>query len=400
MSRVLGRGRVGPCCWLLALSVGQAWLAAGCGARSPLEPGELQAAAAGTAPSQPPAGFSDPPNLATGGAPAMPSGGRPASLPRAGGPAVGGAAGQPAMEPMQPQCETIEVTIDELRPSVTLLVDQSGSMREGYPEDESPDTRWTLVREALLAPNTGVVPSLQRSIQFGLVFYTSHNGYSSGACPLLSAVQNVTNNYRAISGLYDSTWPDDDTPTGAALLQVARNILAAERRSTEVLLLVTDGDPDTCEQPDPQDGQVEAIAGARAVHEAGIDFYVLGISGDISGDKLQQLANAGQGKPLDAIWGVDPEAAQPFQASASVAGLTGQLRDILARVPLCEIELDRPVGLDQLAAGQVTLDGKALALGNPNGFRLKDASHLEIVGQACETLRDSGKRLSVRISCD
>jgi hypothetical protein len=338
--------------------------------------------------------------MATGGAPATPSGGQAPTVPLAGSSALGGAAGKPPVKPTDPECESIVVTIDELRPSVTLLVDQSGSMRAGYPERESPDTRWTLVREALLNPQTGVVPGLQHSIQFGLVFYTSRNGYSSGACPILSAVQNVTNNYAAISELYESTRPDDDTPTGAALQQVVRNILASERRSTEVLLLVTDGDPDTCEQPDPQNGQLEAIAGAQAVHQAGIDFYVLGISSDISGDKLQQLANAGQGKPLDAVWGVDAEAAQPFQASASVAGLTSQLHDILARVPLCEIELERPVALDQLALGEVALDGEALRLGNPDGFRLKDARHLEIVGQACETLRASGKQLSVRISCD
>lgn len=297
-------------------------------------------------------------------------------------------------------CDSIEVPIDELRPSVTLLVDQSGSMREGYPDDESGETRWSLVRQALLDPSSGVVPGLQHSIQFGLVFYTSHNGFSSGACPILSAVQNATNNYGAISGLYDRSRPDDDTPTGAALQQVVRNIMAAGRRSTEVLLLVTDGDPDTCEQPDPQNGQAEAVAGAEAVYAAGIDFYVLGVSSDISGDKLQQLANAGQGKPLDAVWGVDAEAAEPFQASASVGGLTNQLRDILARVPLCQIELERPVALAELGAGEVLLDGKALELGSPDGFRLKDSRHLEIVGKACETLRASGKQLSVRVSCD
>ena len=97
---------------------------------------------------------------------------------------------------------------------------------------------------------------------------------------------------------------------------------------------------------------------------------------------------------------VNPEAAEPFQASASVGGLTNQLRDILARVPLCQIELDRPVELTELGDGEVLLDGKALELGSPDGFRLKDSRHLEIVGEACKTLRASGKRLSVRISCD
>ena len=297
-------------------------------------------------------------------------------------------------------CEQVSVTIDELRPSVTLLVDQSGSMRAGYPERESPQTRWVVVRQALLDPMTGVVPTLQQSLQFGLVFYTSHNGFMGGTCPILSEVRSATSNYEAIRSLYDSVYPDDDTPTGAAVQAVTRGIQAADRQGPEVILLVTDGDPDTCVQPDPQDGQAEALDAVAAAHAAGIDFYVLGVSSDISGDKLQQLANAGQGKAIDARWGVDADAAQPFQASASVAGLTAQLRDILARVPLCQVGLDRDVAVDELRAGNVLLDGQPLSYGSVDGFVLEDSRHLRIQGKACDTLRAAGKRLSVRISCD
>lgn len=304
------------------------------------------------------------------------------------------------MQPMRRPCESVSLTLDELRPAVTLLVDQSGSMRSGYPTRGSEQTRWQVVRQALLDPMAGVVPALQRSIQFGLVFYTSHNGFTGGACPILSEVSSATNNYEPIRALYDSVAPDDDTPTGAAVLQVTRDIQAAGRRGPEVILLVTDGDPDTCMQPDPQDGQAEAIAAVAAAHAAGIDFYVLGVSSDISGDKLQQLANAGQGKAINARWGVDADAAEPFQASASVAGLTTQLRDILAQVPLCEVALDRDVGVDELRAGNVVLDGQPLGYGAVDGFVLEDSRHLRIQGKACDTLRAAGKRLSVRISCD
>ncbi len=304
------------------------------------------------------------------------------------------------VQPMRRPCESVSLTLDELRPAVTLLVDQSGSMRSGYPTRESEQTRWQVVRQALLDPMTGVVPSLQRSFQFGLVFYTSHNGFMGGACPILLQEKSATGNYEAIRKLYDSAYPEDDTPTGAAVQQVTRNIQAANRQGPEVILLVTDGDPDTCAQPDPQDGQAEAIAAVAAAHAAGIDFYVLGVSSDISGDKLQQLANVGQGKALDARWGVDADAAQPFQASASVAGLTAQLREILAKVPLCEVALDRDVGVDELSAGNVMLDGQPLSYGSADGFVLEDPRHLQIQGKACDTLRAAGKKLSVRISCD
>ncbi len=289
--------------------------------------------------------------------------------------------------------------IEELRPAVTLLVDQSGSMNQGYPTRGSGQSRWAVVRQALLDPATGVVATLQRSMRLGLSFYTSYNGFSSGTCPVLSEVTSATDNYEAIRALYDETTPADDTPTGAAIEQVVRRIEGSPRKGPEVILLVTDGDPDTCAQPDPQGGQSEAIAAAAHAFKAGVDFYVLGVSSDISGDKLQQLANAGRGKPLNAVWGVDADAAQPYQASSSVAGLTAQLLDILARVPLCEVELDRDVTVGELATATVTLDGNPVPFGSPDGFRLQDSRHLQIVGRACDELRSAGQELRVRIAC-
>jgi von Willebrand factor type A domain len=302
--------------------------------------------------------------------------------------------------PPAPACEAVNLDVDELRPTVLLLVDQSGSMNSGYPERSSPQTRWSIVRQALLDPTTGVVKSLAQSMQFGLSFYTSHNGFSGGACPILSEVHAATGNYESISLLYDQTWPDDDTPTGPAIGQVARALQTSGRRGPAVILLVTDGDPDTCTVPDPQMGQPEAIEAAATAHAAGIDLYVLGVSSDVSAFKLQELANAGRGKPIEAQWGVDAEAAEPFQASSDVAGLTKQFRDILARVPLCEVELDRDVGADEMLRGSVAVDGKPLAYASPDGFVLIDPRHLQVVGKACESLRASGQRLEVRISCD
>jgi hypothetical protein len=371
-SRSFGVAAVG--CWL--------WFGSGCGSRSSLALGEPSETVS--------------PALPGSSSPSTSSGGAAVATP----PATAGSPAAPVRPPAVPACEAVTVTIDSLRPAVTLLVDQSGSMRSGYPTRDSEQTRWSIVRQALLDPLTGVVKSLEQSLQFGLVFYTSHNGFSGGTCPILSEVRAATNNYEGIRTLYDGMQPDDDTPTGAAVSQVVTELQSSGRRGTEVILLVTDGDPDTCEVPDPQLGQLEAVAAVSAAHAAKIDFYVLGISSDISGDNLQQLANAGQGKRLAAVWGVDADAAQPFQASDSVAGLTAQLRDILARVPLCEVKLDRDVGADELGTGSVILDGQRLANGSPDGFKLKDPRHLEIVGKACATLRAAGKQLSVRLSCD
>jgi hypothetical protein len=312
---------------------------------------------------------------------------------------TGGAGGMKDV-PRKPPCEAVDVTIDELRPSVTLLIDQSGSMLLGYPERGSPESRWQIVRRALLDEKTGVVPQLEHAIQFGLTLYTSRNGYSGGACPMLSEVKAATGNYAAIRAVYDGTNPDDDTPTGAAITAVVAATQAANRKGPNVVLLVTDGEADTCDVPDPQMGQAAAVAAARRAHAAGVDFYVLGLSSDISSANLQQLANAGQGKPLDLVWGQSPEAAQPYQAKSDLVGLTAQLLEILARVPLCEIEFDREIAAEELEAGNVVLDGRRLEPGSPDGYVFKDSRHLEVVGEACNTLRAAGKELQVRISCD
>ena len=361
------------CCALLG--------AVACGGRSPLEPGQVPAAEVPTsaAPS-PPKPVTVPP-LGVGGAPiATPQPPKP-TLPA-------------------PTCEAVNLDVDQLRPTVILLVDQSGSMYSSYPDRDSPQSRWTVVRQALLDPTTGVVKSLAQSMQFGVTFYTSNNGFSGGACPILSEVHAATGNYASISLLYDQTSPGDDTPTGPAISQVVRELQTSGRKGPAVILVVTDGDPDTCTVPDPQMGQPEAIEAAATAHAAGIDLYVLGVSSDVSSFKLQELANAGRGKPIEAQWGVDAEAAEPFKASNDVVGLTAQFRDILARVPLCEVELDRDVGADEMLRGSVAVDGKPLAYASPDGFVLTDPRHLQVVGKACDSLRASGKRLEVRISCE
>lgn len=314
----------------------------------------------------------------------------------AGGAANGGSGPLP---PMNHDCESISVDIANLRPTVQLLVDQSGSMASAYPDRNSPQTRWSLVRQALFDVNSGVVKQFEHSVRFGVTFFTSHNGFSGGVCPLLNEVSAATDNFAALSGLYDRLQPDDDTPTGAALQQVIDGLQAQPRGGPQSILLVTDGDADTCEVPDPQGGQPDALAAAQRAFAAGIELTVLGISHDIGQQNLQQLANAGRGRTLDAVWGVDPDAAQPFDASDSVQGLTAQLADILQR-SLCTVALQRDTSPVEARASQVLLDGRALEYGANDGFTIADSRHLTITGKACEILTANGQRLSVRIACD
>ena len=337
------------------------------------------------------------PALPAGGAGATAQGGSPAqagSSAHAGSPAQ---AGSPGMAPST--CVAVNVAIDELRPALTLLVDQSLSMSFHYPDDQSPVTRWSLVGDALFDPTNGVVKRFEASVRFGIAFFTSQSRYPGGLCPILSEVPAATRNYAALSSLYRSLAPSGDTPTGDALQQVVTELLARPSHAPRAILLVTDGNPDTCAQPDPDEGQPQAVAAVERAFAAGIDLYVLGISNDIAGSNLQELANAGKGRALDRVWGVDADAAQPYHASDDIQDLRAQLADILNRIPLCEVGLQRDVTPAELSSSQVLLDGQPLTHSDFDGYTLKDSRHLAIVGKACDLLKSGGRQLSVRISC-
>jgi hypothetical protein len=317
-------------------------------------------------------------------------------LPAAGSGSLGGA---PMVTP-RPPCESVTVGFDELRPALTLLVDQSLSMRFGYPDRESPVTRWSLIGDALFEPTFGVVKQFEASVKFGIAFFTSPIRETGDLCPIMRQVPARTRNYEPLNTLDRSLAPEGHTPTGDALQQLVTELLAVPSRGPRSILLVTDGDPDTCEQPDPDQGLPQAVAAAQRAFESGILLYVLGISNDIAGGNLQKLANAGQGRRLESVWGVDADAARPFQATVDVQGLTAQLVEVLNSIPLCEVSLQRDVAPSELGTSQVLLDGQALSPSEVDGFTLKDSRHLAIVGKACDAIKAGGQGLSVRISCD
>jgi hypothetical protein len=346
----------------------------GCGARSSL--GQLDGQSLGGSEPQ-----ANPPE------PALPVGGS------------GSLGGAPMMTP-RPPCEAVTVGFDELRPALTLLVDQSLSMRFRYPDPQSPVTRWSLIGDALFEPTRGVVKQFEASVQFGIAFFTSPIRAAGDLCPIMRQVPARARNYEPLNTLYRSLAPEGHTPTGDALQQLVTELLGVPSPGPRAILLVTDGDPDTCEQPDPDAGLPQAVAAAQRAFESGIPLYVLGISSDIAGGNLQQLANAGQGRRLDSVWGVDADAAQPFQATDDVKGLTAQIVEVLNGIPLCEVSLQRDVSPSELDSSEVLLDGQALSPSEVDGFTLKDSRHLTIVGKACDAIKAGGRALSVRISCD
>jgi hypothetical protein len=261
-------------------------------------------------------------------------------------------------------------------------------------------TRWSVLGSALFDPDHGVLARLQDTVRFGMALYTSNDGYAGGTCPDLIEVPIAPDNAAAVQAAFEATSPalDGDTPTGDAIRAVVAEL--ATYPAPKYILLVTDGEPDTCAVPDPQTGQGAAIAAAELAHQEGVRLLVMGVSADIAPTHLQHLANAGVGAPLTAVWGYDEAAGQPHQASDDQAELAAQLTGMLGAERVCLIDLDETVDPSRAAEAEVLLDGQPLRHGDWDGWVLRSTSTLEVLGTACDWILTTSRRLSISYPCD
>ena len=158
-----------------------------------------------------------------------------------------------------PVCGYVSVQLGETTPTVILLIDGSSTM----PDPFGDTTRWDAIYETLMStaapPNTGVVKRLESSVRFGLSIYTSYAKASS--CPLLTEVSPALDNHAAIDAVYGDPAAEpphyDDvpkadwhqTPTAESLEKVHEALAAMGGNEPKVIVLATDGLPDTCADP-------------------------------------------------------------------------------------------------------------------------------------------------------
>ena len=193
---------------------------------------------------------------------------------------------------------------------------------------------------------------------------------------------------------------DGDTPTADSIDEAVRQLNQAPGTAAKYVLLLTDGIPDTCLVPDPQDGLGAAIEAVERAFAQGIRVHTVGVSPDISRTGLQWMANAGAGKPARGlVWGQDEGAEEPLYASTDPRELAAQLRGIIGDVRTCIIELDEEVGAGRAFDGRLELDGMLLEYRGRNGWSFVDDDTLEVHGTACESILGEGERLQVTFPC-
>lgn len=286
-------------------------------------------------------------------------------------------------------------------PAVMLLIDRSTSM--GFDFDSGGPSRWDVLREAIVEPERGLLASLDQRARVGLMLYTGENGFDNPTgCPVITSVDVQFDNVQRVREAYLASEPArrGDTPTGESIERATQALSQLESTAPKYILLATDGEPDTCAQPKPQEGMPTALAAAQSAFAQGIRVYTVGVSEGIGADRVQQMANAGAGKDPSLVYGVDIDAEPPLFANADPTELAAQLAGIIGDVRTCTIELGAPIGSEDSLQGRLILDGRRLQRNSRDGWTLLDDDTLSIRGAACETILGEGQRLEVRFPCD
>ena len=387
-------------------------------------------------------------------------------------------------------CQQKDVMFTPTNPTVYLLVDRSGSMfhcltaKAGESTGDAvctntmtntvdtTNTSWYNLKSAI----EQVLPQLDSQVRFGFSTVYGSNPVGGGMCPSLQGMltNNVSpalNNSGAIATLYDSLpFPPNSTqmgvkfesPISESIGNVTTALMADTDPGSKYILLITDGQPDYCDDSNSLCAPDSVVWKLQAANAAGIPTIVFGIQTalfDLAPGVLQAFANAGAGEPTlapvkaggsasdfydqcDGIagWASDLAAKGtapargatlgtysttmgstiPYTPNASdVSMLVAQLSKALSGVRSCTFDLSTfTIDTTKLNEAQVYLvDGSGnksflkLDSGKTNGWYMTDittnsqgmmtATTLELFGPACDQLKSpSTVDIKFNFPCD
>lgn len=297
-------------------------------------------------------------------------------------------------------CGDIVISFMPQTPTVFLLIDQSGSMDANF----GGKTRWDALRDALMDPGTGVVKQLESKVRFALTLYSGEDNQ----CPdLTQVVPPSLNNYDAINQVYGpATWKNN-TPTGESVSAITPALVAFNEPGPKIIILGTDGDPDTCADPNsngtqpPKDVSLAAVKGA---FQQGIQTFIIAVGDEVAAAHQQDMANAGVGlafpapDPCDQV--NDPtHCAKTYEPSTQQA-LADAFNSIISGQKTCVFNLDGSVIAGKECEGVVTVNGMQIPCNDPNGWKLNGSNEIEFVGDTCALiLSDPNAMISGHFPC-
>jgi hypothetical protein len=306
-----------------------------------------------------------------------------------GGPGAGGS-GQTPTE--MKNCGLTKIDLMKQPADLMLVLDRSGSMREGIAAGGTGAEKWQEVVAAL----DMVIMRTQPIVSWGLKVFpatTSQCGVPPGA-----TVPLALNNHAAVMGGVNMNAPpplamkaNAYTPTQDALRKAVAFMMANPTPHPKYLVLATDGQPNCAGgQVTTNNDTAGSVQAAAASLAAGIPVFVVGVatSGDAMAESaLNQMADKG-GRPRN-----DPTT--KYYPVASRDQLVTTLETITGQIASCTFPLDKPPPAPNNVA--VNIDGMRVQPDPVNGWSY-GAGNRSIVlnGALCEKLK-SGAAKNVQI---
>ncbi|HEY6878020.1 MAG TPA: vWA domain-containing protein [Polyangiales bacterium] len=300
-------------------------------------------------------------------------------------------------------CNHAELNFDPRTPTTYLLVDRSSSMFDGA------TPRWAPLKQGVLS----VVQQLSSSVRFGFASYTGKNG---GTCPDMTEVAIAQGNYAAIAAAYDALGAPaykGETPTSKAIAQAAAVLAADPDTGPKSILLVTDGEPDFCDDGEVTCARDAVVAAVQAAYAQGIKTFMFSIGGGVASAHLRDVANAGTGLGVvdhggavaskctpKATYSGSEGAAPYFEPDvANQTALATTISGVVASTRSCVFDLAGKIKVDpdQAELGDVRINDMSVPFGGPDGFRMNSSSELELLGASCAQVRSTQV---LRISAD
>lgn len=281
-------------------------------------------------------------------------------------------------------CADISVTVDQIIPTIIILIDRSGSMQEDF----GGQSRWQALYNALMNQNDGVIYLLENRIRFGIALYDG----TPEVCPEIIYVPPGLSNYQNIDGTYSVYIPNQETPTGEALEVVQNSLSILISDEPKAIVLATDGEPDMCSDPDG-DGKELVIQSTQLAFENDIKTYIISVGLDTSANHLQEVANVGVGKARDEV--IDPA---PFYETNDQTELLQAFDQIIGNFITCQYEINGQINPEDICSGQVLIDNQEIECGSDWNVQ---GNTLEIFGEACDILKDGNVHsIDAKFPCD
>jgi hypothetical protein len=286
------------------------------------------------------------------------------------------------------ECPQLEEVLVPQIPTFQLVIDQSGSMEEDF----GGVTRWEAV-ESTLVGNDGVVTQLQSSIRFGASFYDNP---MLGSCPDVLTLPAQLDAADELADLFASEQPGGDTPTGESIELITSELLEDTWEGEKVIVLATDGEPDTCAIPEPMnEADTDMVRGVAvdavaAAYEAGIRTFVISVGPEIAEEHLQDLANAGVGVQDGA----------DFYVANDTASLVAAFDAIVSGLRPCTFPLESPLPAAAAPSCSLTVNDEPVAYDDPDGWIVReDEVTLELQGAACDAIQEGVVAINLMCSC-